>query len=212
MFLGTVKKHPVVSPLQILKPSLKLRTLASQPRLLQLLSVLKIKHNIRVLLRCRFYASLSFLTLTCLFLFSPLLSSPQCNNDYAPVCGSNNQNYQNECFLRRDACKQQSEVLIMSEGACPAGMYINIMAPTQVYTQAKHTRTHAQTPATLQTITQRENTGARRTSPAHFFYVSKQDDEQQTYSSDARNVIQFVTLCKRQNNFFTLKYYNYQYM
>uniref|UniRef100_A0A3Q3KEU2 Transmembrane protein with EGF-like and two follistatin-like domains 2a n=1 Tax=Monopterus albus TaxID=43700 RepID=A0A3Q3KEU2_MONAL len=45
----------------------------------------------------------------------------KCNNDYAPVCGSNNQNYQNECFLRRDACKQQSEVLIMSEGACPAG-------------------------------------------------------------------------------------------
>ncbi|KAI3356512.1 hypothetical protein L3Q82_017722, partial [Scortum barcoo] len=51
----------------------------------------------------------------------------KCNNDYAPVCGSNNQNYQNECFLRRDACKQQSEVLIMSEGACPAGMYIYIM-------------------------------------------------------------------------------------
>ncbi|XP_044073197.1 tomoregulin-2a isoform X1 [Siniperca chuatsi] len=44
----------------------------------------------------------------------------KCNNDYAPVCGSNNQNYQNECFLRRDACKQQSEVLITSEGACPA--------------------------------------------------------------------------------------------
>uniref|UniRef100_A0A665VEU2 Transmembrane protein with EGF-like and two follistatin-like domains 2a n=1 Tax=Echeneis naucrates TaxID=173247 RepID=A0A665VEU2_ECHNA len=44
----------------------------------------------------------------------------KCNNDYAPVCGSNNQNYQNECFLRRDACKQQSEVLIMSEGDCPA--------------------------------------------------------------------------------------------
>ncbi|CAN9497999.1 unnamed protein product [Ophioblennius macclurei] len=44
----------------------------------------------------------------------------KCNNDYAPVCGSNNKNYQNECFLRRDACKQQSEVLIMSEGDCPA--------------------------------------------------------------------------------------------
>ncbi|XP_019728464.1 tomoregulin-2 isoform X1 [Hippocampus comes] len=43
----------------------------------------------------------------------------KCNNDYAPVCGSNNQNYQNECYLRRDACKQQSEVLILSEGACP---------------------------------------------------------------------------------------------
>ncbi|KAM9364077.1 tomoregulin-2-like isoform 2-T2 [Pholidichthys leucotaenia] len=44
----------------------------------------------------------------------------KCNNDYAPVCGSNNKNYQNECFLRRDACKLQSEVLIMSEGDCPA--------------------------------------------------------------------------------------------
>lgn len=43
----------------------------------------------------------------------------KCNNDYAPVCGSNNQNYQNECFLRRDACKLQSEVIIISEGACP---------------------------------------------------------------------------------------------
>lgn len=58
-------------------------------------------------------------------LFSLLFSPLQCNNDYTPVCGSNNQNYQNECFLRRDACKQQSEVLIMSEGACPAGMYIS---------------------------------------------------------------------------------------
>lgn len=57
-------------------------------------------------------------------LFSLLFSPPQCNNDYSPVCGSNNQNYQNECFLRRDACKQQSEVLIMSEGACPAGTYV----------------------------------------------------------------------------------------
>uniref|UniRef100_A0A3P8VJ36 Kazal-like domain-containing protein n=1 Tax=Cynoglossus semilaevis TaxID=244447 RepID=A0A3P8VJ36_CYNSE len=53
------------------------------------------------------------LILFCFFLFFL-----QCNNDYTPVCGSNNQNYQNECFLRRDACKQQSEVLILSEGAC----------------------------------------------------------------------------------------------
>ncbi|CAF98984.1 unnamed protein product [Tetraodon nigroviridis] len=58
---------------------------------------------------------------TCIsHLFSLRFCLLQCNNDYAPVCGSNNQNYQNECFLRRDACKQQSEVLIMSEGACPA--------------------------------------------------------------------------------------------
>uniref|UniRef100_A0A3B3HQJ5 Transmembrane protein with EGF-like and two follistatin-like domains 2a n=1 Tax=Oryzias latipes TaxID=8090 RepID=A0A3B3HQJ5_ORYLA len=44
----------------------------------------------------------------------------KCNNDYVPVCGSNNKNYQNECFLRKDACKQQSEILIVSEGDCPA--------------------------------------------------------------------------------------------
>uniref|UniRef100_A0A1A8MLG3 Transmembrane protein with EGF-like and two follistatin-like domains 2 n=2 Tax=Nothobranchius TaxID=28779 RepID=A0A1A8MLG3_9TELE len=43
----------------------------------------------------------------------------KCNTNYVPVCGSNNKNYQNECFLRRDSCKQQSEVLIMAEGLCP---------------------------------------------------------------------------------------------
>lgn len=73
-------------------------------------------------------------------LFSLLLSLLQCNNDYAPVCGSNNQNYQNECFLRRDACKQQSEVLIMSEGACPAGMWIFICC----LHFDTHTHTHAE--------------------------------------------------------------------
>ncbi|KAI1899408.1 hypothetical protein AGOR_G00061470 [Albula goreensis] len=43
----------------------------------------------------------------------------KCNNDYVPVCGSNNENYQNECYLRKDACKQQTEVLVVSEGSCP---------------------------------------------------------------------------------------------
>ncbi|TSM60571.1 Tomoregulin-2 [Bagarius yarrelli] len=43
----------------------------------------------------------------------------KCNNDYAPVCGSNNKFYNNECLLRRDACKQQSEILVVSEGPCP---------------------------------------------------------------------------------------------
>ncbi|XP_076118983.1 tomoregulin-2-like [Alosa pseudoharengus] len=43
----------------------------------------------------------------------------KCNNDYAPVCGSNNENYENECYLRRDACKQQAEILVVSEGSCP---------------------------------------------------------------------------------------------
>ncbi|KAI5628546.1 tomoregulin-2 [Silurus asotus] len=43
----------------------------------------------------------------------------KCNNDYAPVCGSNNKFYNNECLLRRDACKQQTEILAVSEGPCP---------------------------------------------------------------------------------------------
>lgn len=77
-----------------------------------------------------------------------LLSRLQCNNDYAPVCGSNNQNYQNECFLRRDACKQQSEVLIMSEGACPAGMYILWRLRNRTHSSAQPPRStdiHTQT-------------------------------------------------------------------
>ncbi|KAK3568795.1 hypothetical protein QTP86_017411 [Hemibagrus guttatus] len=45
----------------------------------------------------------------------------KCNNDYAPVCGSNNKFYNNECLLRRDACKQQSEILVVAEGPCPIG-------------------------------------------------------------------------------------------
>ncbi|XP_036417825.1 tomoregulin-2a isoform X2 [Colossoma macropomum] len=43
----------------------------------------------------------------------------KCNNDFVPVCGSNNENYENECLLRRDACKQQTEILVVSEGSCP---------------------------------------------------------------------------------------------
>lgn len=37
------------------------------------------------------------------------------------MCGSNNKFYNNECLLRRDACKQQSEILVVSEGPCPIG-------------------------------------------------------------------------------------------
>lgn len=43
----------------------------------------------------------------------------KCNNDFAPVCGSNHKVYNNECLLRRDACKQQTEILLVSEGSCP---------------------------------------------------------------------------------------------
>lgn len=54
-----------------------------------------------------------------------LLSVPshQCNNDYVPVCGSNGDTYQNECYLKQAACKQQSEILLVSEGSCATGRY-----------------------------------------------------------------------------------------
>ncbi len=51
----------------------------------------------------------------CLFL------SLQCSSDYAPVCGSNGESYENHCLLRKDACKLQTEVLVVSEGTCPVG-------------------------------------------------------------------------------------------
>ncbi|XP_051568358.1 tomoregulin-2-like [Myxocyprinus asiaticus] len=43
----------------------------------------------------------------------------KCSSDYAPVCGSNGESYENHCLLRKDACKLQTEVLVVSEGACP---------------------------------------------------------------------------------------------
>ncbi|KAF7212977.1 tomoregulin-1-like, partial [Nothobranchius furzeri] len=41
-----------------------------------------------------------------------------CNKKYVPVCGSNGDTYQNECFLRRAACRKQRAISIVSEGAC----------------------------------------------------------------------------------------------
>ncbi|XP_040296554.1 tomoregulin-2 [Bufo bufo] len=42
----------------------------------------------------------------------------KCQHDYIPVCGSNGVTYPNECYLRGAACKQQSEILVVSEGSC----------------------------------------------------------------------------------------------
>lgn len=112
------------------------------------------------------------------FLFF-LLSSLQCNNDYAPVCGSNNKNYQNECFLRKDACKQQSEVRIMSEGACPAGTYIYIMVSIQYIHSHKHTHTHRSTDATTHLQCGKTLEGTRKVSPLTQHFCKNIDDSVQ---------------------------------
>ncbi|KAI5624123.1 tomoregulin-1, partial [Silurus asotus] len=42
----------------------------------------------------------------------------QCHEKYIPVCGSNGDTYQNECYLRQAACTQQRPVSLVSPGAC----------------------------------------------------------------------------------------------
>ncbi|XP_060777415.1 tomoregulin-1b [Neoarius graeffei] len=42
----------------------------------------------------------------------------QCHEKYIPVCGSNGDTYQNECYLKQAACTQQRLVSLASPGPC----------------------------------------------------------------------------------------------
>ncbi|XP_062376707.1 tomoregulin-1b isoform X2 [Sardina pilchardus] len=42
----------------------------------------------------------------------------KCHSNFIPVCGSNGDTYQNECFLRQAACKNQRSISVASEGPC----------------------------------------------------------------------------------------------
>lgn len=49
------------------------------------------------------------------------VSALQCDKHYVPVCGSNGDTYQNECYRLQAACKQQRLISRVSDGPCAIG-------------------------------------------------------------------------------------------
>ncbi|XP_078453917.1 LOW QUALITY PROTEIN: tomoregulin-1-like [Lampetra planeri] len=47
-------------------------------------------------------------------------SAFQCSTEYSPVCGSNGDTYQSDCFMRQAACKRQEDISAATDGPCYA--------------------------------------------------------------------------------------------
>nr|UST29448.1 agrin [Haliclona caerulea] len=55
-----------------------------------------------------------------------------CPKILRPVCGSDGVTYNNECLLKVEACKSNTEITVKSEGRCPVGCELMLCAPPKI--------------------------------------------------------------------------------